>query len=88
MTLNYALQRARSGSNRHSVSIAPQPVPTSPLPLTSSIPETLTHFHKIARAVRRWETDTVVRWQRERFRRFWARLSKPQRRGRGAPAPP
>jgi hypothetical protein len=30
--------------------------------------------------------DTVVRWQRERFRRFWARLSQPQRRGRGRPA--
>ena len=29
--------------------------------------------------------DTVVRWQRERFRRFWARLSKPQRRRRGRP---
>src|SRR5205823_10767526 len=27
--------------------------------------------------------DTVVRWQRERFRRFWARLSKPPRRRRG-----
>ena len=31
------------------------------------------------------QADTVVRWQRERFRRFWARLSKPQRRGRGRP---
>ena len=32
------------------------------------------------------QPDTVVRWQRERFRRFWARLSKPQRRrGRLAP---
>ena len=31
------------------------------------------------------QPDTVVRWQRERFRRFWARLSKPQRRGRGRP---
>jgi hypothetical protein len=30
--------------------------------------------------------DTVIRWQRERFRRFWARLSKPQRRRRGQPA--
>src|SRR5919199_4684166 len=30
------------------------------------------------------QPDTVVRWQRERFRRFWARLSKPQRR-RGRP---
>jgi putative transposase len=28
----------------------------------------------------------VVRWQRERFRSFWARLSQPQRRGRGRPA--
>jgi putative transposase len=31
------------------------------------------------------QADTVVRWQRERFRRFWARLSKPQRRGPGRP---
>jgi putative transposase len=31
------------------------------------------------------QADTVVRWQRERFGRFWARLSKPQRRGRGRP---
>src|SRR3954467_8092419 len=31
------------------------------------------------------QPDTVVRWQRERFRRFWARLSKPQRRRRGRP---
>ena len=26
------------------------------------------------------QADTVVRWQRERFRRFWARLSKSDRR--------
>jgi putative transposase len=32
------------------------------------------------------QPDTVVRWQRERFRRFWARLSKPHRRPRGRPA--
>jgi transposase InsO family protein len=32
------------------------------------------------------QPDTVVRWERERFRKFWARLSKPQRRGRGRPA--
>ena len=31
------------------------------------------------------QLDTVVRWQRERFRKFWARLSKPQRRRRGRP---
>jgi transposase InsO family protein len=31
------------------------------------------------------QPDTVVRWQRERFRKFWARLSKPQRRQRGRP---
>jgi putative transposase len=31
------------------------------------------------------QADTVVRWQRERFRRFWARLSKPQRQRRGRP---
>src|SRR5215831_14636087 len=30
--------------------------------------------------------DTVVRWQRERFRRFWARLSKRNPRRRGRPA--
>jgi len=29
--------------------------------------------------------DTVIRWQRERFRRFWGRLSQPQRRRRGRP---
>jgi putative transposase len=28
------------------------------------------------------QADTAVRWQRERFRRFWAQLSKPCRRGR------
>jgi putative transposase len=32
------------------------------------------------------QPDTVVRWQRERFRRFWARLSKPMCRRRGRPA--
>jgi putative transposase len=31
------------------------------------------------------QPDTVVRWQRERFQRFWVRLSQPQRRGRGRP---
>jgi hypothetical protein len=31
------------------------------------------------------QADTVVRWHRERFRRFWARLSRPQRRRRGRP---
>jgi hypothetical protein len=32
------------------------------------------------------QPDTVVRWQRERFRRFWARLSKaPRRRPRRPP---
>src|SRR4029450_1316010 len=31
------------------------------------------------------QSDTVVKWQHERFRRFWARLSKPRRRGRGRP---
>src|SRR5215831_7554490 len=30
--------------------------------------------------------DTVVRWQRERFRRFWARLSRRNQRRRGRPA--
>jgi hypothetical protein len=32
------------------------------------------------------QPDTVVRWQRERFRRFWARLSKPPCPRRGRPA--
>jgi putative transposase len=32
------------------------------------------------------QPETVVRWQRERFRKFWARLSKPHRRPRGRPA--
>ena len=32
------------------------------------------------------QPDTVVRWQRERFRRFWARLSKSNRRRPGRPA--
>src|SRR4029077_16687216 len=32
------------------------------------------------------QPDTVVRWQRERFRKFWARLSKPRCRRRGRPA--
>src|SRR3954466_4038248 len=36
------------------------------------------------------QADTVVHWQRERFRKFWARLSNPQRqqrRGRPRTAP-
>ena len=32
------------------------------------------------------QPDTVVRWQRERFRRLWARLSKPKNPLRGRPA--
>jgi putative transposase len=32
------------------------------------------------------QADTVVSWQRERFRKFWARLSNPQRRRRGRPS--
>src|ERR687892_1322639 len=31
------------------------------------------------------QPDTVVRWQRERFRRFWARLSRCHSRRRGRP---
>src|SRR5438067_4974222 len=31
------------------------------------------------------QADTVVRWHRERFRKFWARLSKPQHRRPGRP---
>jgi len=30
--------------------------------------------------------DMVVRWQRERFRKFWARLSQPKRGCQGRPA--
>ena len=32
------------------------------------------------------QPDTVVRWHRERFRRFWAQLSKSSLRPRGRPA--
>jgi putative transposase len=32
------------------------------------------------------QPDTVVRWQRERFRRFWARFSRPKDPRRGRPA--
>jgi len=32
------------------------------------------------------QPDTVVRWQRKRFRRFWARLSRPNGPRRGRPA--
>src|SRR5215469_1618369 len=32
------------------------------------------------------QADTVVRWQRERFRRFWAHLSRGNRRRRGRPS--
>ena len=32
------------------------------------------------------QADTVVRWQRERFRKFWARLSRVDHRRRGRPA--
>jgi hypothetical protein len=32
------------------------------------------------------QPDTVVRWQRERFRKFWARLSQPTRGRQGRPA--
>src|SRR5215468_10749301 len=32
------------------------------------------------------QADTVARWQRERFRKFWARLSRGKRRHRGRPA--
>jgi len=34
------------------------------------------------------QADTVVRWQREQFRRFWAKLPKPQRRRRDRPGTP
>src|ERR1700757_4529204 len=32
------------------------------------------------------QPDKVVRWQRERFRRFWAPLSRPKGPRRGTPA--
>ncbi len=32
------------------------------------------------------QLDTVVRWQRERFRKFWARISRRKTVGRGRPA--
>jgi hypothetical protein len=32
------------------------------------------------------QPDTVVRWQRERFRRFWAQISRPKGPRRGRPA--
>jgi hypothetical protein len=32
------------------------------------------------------QADTVVRWERERLRRFWARLSRAKRHARGRPA--
>jgi putative transposase len=34
------------------------------------------------------QPETVIRWQRERFRRFWARLSKPKEIKRGRPCIP
>jgi hypothetical protein len=32
------------------------------------------------------QPDTIVRWQRERFRKFWARLSRPKCDRRGRPS--
>src|SRR4051812_40134435 len=32
------------------------------------------------------QPDTVVRWQRERFRRFWAHISRGKTGSRGRPA--
>jgi len=43
---------------------------------------------RLARYVSLRPADTVTRWQRERFRRFWARLCHPHRRQRGRPATP
>src|SRR5437764_3503860 len=34
------------------------------------------------------QPETVIRWQRERFRRFWAHLSKRRRMKRGRPCIP
>jgi putative transposase len=34
------------------------------------------------------QPETVIRWQRERFRRFWARLSKPKGLRKGRPCIP
>ena len=46
----------------------------------------------LSKVWRRWRTalfvvqpDTVVRWQRERFRNFWARISQRKTVGRGRP---
>ena len=46
----------------------------------------------LSKVWRRWRTalfvvqpDTVVRWQRERFRKFWARISQRKTVGRGKP---
>src|SRR3982750_3103341 len=57
----------------------------------------LTAFDRIfwcalSKVWRRWRTalyvvqrDTVVRWQRERFRKFWSHLSRRKTAGRGRP---
>ena len=42
-------------------------------------------LERLARCVALRTPDTVVRWQRERFRKFWARLSRVNRRRRGRP---
>ena len=46
----------------------------------------------LSKVWRRWRTalfvvqpDTVVRWQRERFRKFWAHISRRKTAGRGRP---
>ena len=58
----------------------------------------LTAFHRLfwvglSRVWRGWrgplhyvQADTVVRWERERFRRFWARMSRVDHRRPGRPA--
>src|SRR5205823_12072497 len=54
-----------------------RPPPTSTLfPYTSSSDLPLLYV----------QADTVVRWQRERFRKFWAHLSRMDRRRGGRPA--
>src|SRR5215472_14901872 len=49
----------------------------------------------LSRLWKRWrspliyvQADTIVRWQRQRFRRFWARLSRRNQRRRGRLATP
>jgi hypothetical protein len=64
-------------------------------PLTDESPRWEVPLSTIQKTRRAWrhpliyvQADTVVRWQRERFRRFWARLSQPLVGVEVVPAPP